>query len=430
MATARSLTDHLMTRLREVQRSFHRPLSDSPAARLADALDSMELVELVAILAEDFGVTSDRIDQAVGRKYGTVTEVAQCLEAAGFSLHQEHSPQKEPGQVRTRPGHQEMQPDTNHGPLGWLAATAVRLPEKIQSAKEMNEVLHRPPGWLESHAGIRQRHIWGEQDPLLAARDAAQECLNHAGVSASEVGALLVTSEAPPLAVGLAAAIHHQLQLPSEATALEIGGACTGFLAAWWTAIRLLPSCSNVLIVSIESHSKHLALGPGPAGEAAALFGDAAAACLLSDRPRNASSRPIQTILHQTDGSGAGLLLVEQAKKGSYELRMQGVALAGRAVRAMAQSVRDLIARQGLKVLDLDVVVVHGGNGRLPGLVALQLDIPSEQVWSQTALTGNVGSASLPVAWALGSNHPHGLVAWTAVGAGLTWAAALTGRPQ
>jgi 3-oxoacyl-[acyl-carrier-protein] synthase III len=124
------------------------------------------------------------------------------------------------------------------------------------------------------------------------------------------------------------------------------------------------------------------------------------------------------------------LLLVERGKTGSYELRMQGVALAGRAVRAMAQSVRELVERHGLKVADLDAVVVHGGNGRLPSLIALQLDIPAERIWSQTALTGNVGSASLPVAWASQVNHPRGQVAWTAVGAGLTWAAALTGQPE
>jgi 3-oxoacyl-[acyl-carrier-protein] synthase-3 len=241
---------------------------------------------------------------------------------------------------------------------------------------------------------------------------------------------LLVTSEAPPLSIGLAAALHHRLQLGSEATALEIGGACTGFLAAWWIAIQLLPARSNILILSVESHSQHLALGPGSAGEAAALFGDAAAACLMSMRPLGSSSRPIQAISHQTDGSGRGLLVVGHGKTGAYELRMQGVALAGRAVRAMAQSVRELVERHGFKVADLDAVVVHGGNGRLPALVAMQLDLPAERIWSQTALTGNLGSASLPVAWASQPNLPRGLVAWTAVGAGLTWAAALTDQPE
>jgi 3-oxoacyl-[acyl-carrier-protein] synthase III len=95
----------------------------------------------------------------------------------------------------------------------------------------------------------------------------------------------------------------------------------------------------------------------------------------------------------------------------------------------MAQSVRDLAERHGLPVSDLNAVVVHGGNGRLPNLIAMQLNLPPERIWSQTANTGNLGSASLPVAWAMHPEWPTGPVAWTAVGAGLTWAAALTGSP-
>jgi hypothetical protein len=87
-------------------------------------------------------------------------------------------------------------------------------------------------------------------------------------------------------------------------------------------------------------------------------------------------------------------------------------------------------------------VIVHGGNGRMPHLVALQLNLPPEKIWSQTSVTGNLGSASLPVAWAMRTSPPTpsptrgggsgegllpGPVAWTSVGAGLTWAAALTG---
>jgi 3-oxoacyl-[acyl-carrier-protein] synthase III len=219
----------------------------------------------------------------------------------------------------------------------------------------------------------------------------------------------------------------------------------------------MLPSTGTILIISVECHSQHLAISNprGPSGafsdsiqqgssleryiktsparlagstsEAAALFGDGAAACLLCDRPVADSAVPIRAILHRTDGSGAGLLQVDRGSTGDYELHMQGVSLAGRAVRAMAQSVRDLVQQEGLELTDLAAVVSHGGNGRMPALLALQLGLPPEKVWSQTPTTGNLGSASLPVAWAMAPGLPKGPVAWTAVGAGLTWAAALTG---
>jgi 3-oxoacyl-[acyl-carrier-protein] synthase-3 len=311
--------------------------------------------------------------------------------------------------------------------LGWLVSTTARLPDKIQTAAEINNTLGRPPDWLERHAGIKQRRVWGNQDAVGTAGEAARECLSRAGLAASEVGALLVTGEAPPTPVGIAAALHHQIGLSSETTALEIGGACTGFLAAWLMATRMLPRVPIILIISLECHSQHLALGPGPAGEAAALFGDGAAACLICDRPVGPSASPIRAVMHRSDGSGAGLLRVERGSSGSFELRMQGVAVAGRAVRVMAQSVRDLTERQEWQIDDLAAVIVHGGNGRMPNLIALQLNLPPERIWSQTSNTGNLGSASLPVAWALQPDPPLGPVAWTSAGAGLTWAAALTG---
>jgi 3-oxoacyl-[acyl-carrier-protein] synthase-3 len=107
---------------------------------------------------------------------------------------------------------------------------------------------------------------------------------------------------------------------------------------------------------------------------------------------------------------------------------MEGGALAGRAVRAMADAVTRLTERYGLSPSDLTGVVTHGGNGRLPGLLARQLRLAPERVWSETARTGNLGSASLPVAWAARQGASAGRVAWTAVGAGLTWGAALIGQ--
>ena len=76
---------------------------------------------------------------------------------------------------------------------------------------------------------------------------------------------------------------------------------------------------------------------------------------------------------------------------------------------------------------DLAAVVAHGGNGRLPSLLARQLGLPPERVWSETPRVGNLGSASLPVAWDARQPGPRGPAAWVSGGAGLTWAAAVTG---
>ena len=235
-------TVHLLGRLSEVRQHLDQeavPIED-PSARFVDVVDSMTLVEFLAVLAGDYGVTVREIEACAGHRFGTVAELAARLHAAG--VDQTFEPDRPAGK-----------PDLPiRRCLGWLAGAAARLPDTIHSAGSVNEALHRPAGWLERHAGIFQRRVWATQDPLPAAAEAGHACLEQAGLRTADVGALLVTSEAPPLLTGLAAALHQQLGLAPNVVALEIGGACNGFLTALWTAQKLLDQIDVVLVMAVE----------------------------------------------------------------------------------------------------------------------------------------------------------------------------------
>src|SRR5437667_10766011 len=78
---------HLLRRLREVQENLGFELTEGdPAALLADEVDSMGLVELIAVLAENCGVRPEVIEQAVGYCFGTVGELAEALASAGLTF--------------------------------------------------------------------------------------------------------------------------------------------------------------------------------------------------------------------------------------------------------------------------------------------------------------------------------------------------------
>jgi 3-oxoacyl-[acyl-carrier-protein] synthase-3 len=412
---------HLLGRVADVQRTLgtgaSRPVH--PTDRFADLLDSMGMVEFLALVADDCRVTPEAIEQSVGMEFGTVAGLAAALQATGIG------PRSQPAEPRLEAGQQK--PGSAAAGATWLVGTAVRLPRTVQPAAEINAILHRPPSWLEGHAGIVQRRFWAGEDPLAAAAAAGRDCVNGVGFDPADVGALLVTSEAPPFLAGLAAALHHRLGLRPAAPALEVGGACTGFLAVLWLARHILPQSGAVLVIAVEAPTRYLMLQPGPAGEAAALFGDGAAACLLCDRPATAGAVRLTDVVLGSDGGQGHLIQVDRTATGLIELRLDGGPLAGRAVRVMAQAVRQLAQAHGLAVDDLQAVVAHGGNGRMPALLARRLGLAPERVWSETAQTGNLGAASLPVAWATRADRPSGPVLWTSVGAGLTWAAALTG---
>ncbi len=167
---------------------------------------------------------------------------------------------------------------------------------------------------------------------------------------------------------------------------------------------------------------------PPKPSEAAALVGDGAAAVLLSSNRLGEQPVRLGEVSLHVDGSVGNLLRVEVSPVGVPELHMNGIALAGRAIHAMAESVLSLLQRNGRSLAEVSAIVTHGGNGRMPALLALRLGVDPERVWSATHATGNLGSASLPVAWAMREPKPDGLIVWTAVGAGLMWGAALLGE--
>lgn len=422
-ADHQTLTSHLLLRIREVRRHLgaEAPVPEDGEARFADLLDSMGLVEFLLLLADDCGVPPERIEQAVGREFGSVAELAARLEAAGLAPRcAVAKPSDLAESARSAPPASPL--------CNWLAATAVHLPKTVQAADELDDLLGRSRGWWQRHTGIRQRGLWAAEDPIAAAADAARQCLEQANTTPRDVGALLVTSEAPPLLTGLAAALHHRLELRPEAIALEIGGACTGLVAAVWLARQVNVVPPVVLLVAVEAATRYLEVRPGSTGEAAALFGDGAAACLLAATPVNEASRRIRDVTFGADGAAAHLIQVHATAQQPIELRLEGQALSIRAVKTLAQTVRALVEKNELQLADVGAIIVHGGNGRLPALVARQLELPAERVWSETAATGNLGAASLPVAWAAGP-PPSGPVVWAAIGAGLTWGAVLLDAP-
>jgi 3-oxoacyl-[acyl-carrier-protein] synthase-3 len=426
------LVAHLLDRLVQVRRALGWDSGDVPRpdTSFRDALDSMGLVEFLFVVAEECGTTPAVIEAAAGHRFGTVAELAMAMRAASIyplrvcsAVAKTDGPHDGNSSPATAPTTFSI---ANDADVVWLAATAAHLPRERQPASVLNRALDRPAGWLEEHANIQERCVWLDEDPVEAAAASGRACLARARMKPKEVRLLLVTSEAPPLLAGLASALHTRLELHPNTVAFEIGGACTGYLRALWLARELAPKMEAALMIAVEAPSRYLSLQPGPAGEAAALFGDAAAATLVHRSQVGAGAVPLLDLLLGSDGDAGRLIRLERAPSGSVALRLEGRALASRALTCMTETVRELSRRNGIAVPNLAGIVAHGGNGRLPKLLARQLKLHEDSVWSSTPTTGNLGSASLPVAWSTAGRRP-GPVAWTAVGAGLTWAGALTG---
>lgn len=431
-----NLVEYLLSVLRGVLEDLeiNDPGPLDAGVRFADVFDSMAMVEFLGLLAEDCGCELATIEEAVDPRSGTVGELAASMEAAGIGPRQataDVATSTHEGSVTAPVGRTaarqlaSLQVRPSSTQAVWLCGAAARLPDAVQYGHELDAAVGRPAGWLERRAGILQRRVWRDEDPIDAAARCATEALRSARIPRDRLGGLIVVSEAPPVAIGLAASVHGRIGLRVSTPCYELGGACTGFLSAMTLARNQLAATGPILIVAIEAHSQLLPLEQGPYGESAALFGDGCAAVVLDSESNGRRCGRLVELATYADCGAADLIRIRPRGVGTYCLEMEGVPLTEFALHALAEATRELATRSNLSVAKLSAIVAHGGNGRMPAMLARLLHVPATRVWSEVARTGNLGSASVPLAWASRTDSVTGPVIWTAVGAGLLWGAAL-----
>ena len=77
----------------------------------------------------------------------------------------------------------------------FLHAFGAHLPDRVVTNAEIAARLGRTPEWIENASGIRERR-WAAPENSVAdlAVAAAQDCMQRAGIQASELGLAIVAS--------------------------------------------------------------------------------------------------------------------------------------------------------------------------------------------------------------------------------------------
>jgi 3-oxoacyl-[acyl-carrier-protein] synthase-3 len=218
------------------------------------------------------------------------------------------------------------------------------------------------------------------------------------------------------------------------AAAYDISAGCTGFVYALAQAEQAIRAGSARLAVVIgaETLSRFV---DWEDRSTCVLFGDGAGAVVLQ-----AAENPggiLGTYLG-SDGSGANLLYVPAggarlptceatvAERQHY-VRMEGREVYRFAVKALERSTREVLARVGLEVGDVSLLIPHQANGRITETAARSLGLGPERVVETVEWCGNTSAASIPIALcraiADGRINEGDLLVLVGFGAGLTWGA-------
>ncbi|MBA2350120.1 MAG: beta-ketoacyl-ACP synthase 3 [Solirubrobacterales bacterium] len=301
-----------------------------------------------------------------------------------------------------------------------IAGFGAAVPEQVVDNLVVGAGAGVTPEWIVKRTGIEsRRHLRpGERLDALAAA-AGAEALAQAGLPATALDAVLVgtstADEVYPQAAPLVAAL-----LGAEgAMAWDTSLACTGFLAVLAQGAALIESgrATHVLAIGADAVSRNV--DPADKGPAA-LFGDGAGAAVLT---LGGAGRVGATVLG-CDGAHGSYLVAERS---DGIISMNGWEIFHHAVTRMAECSLEALAREGLSVEELALVVPHQANARITRALVERLGLREEQVVDDIADRGNTSAATVPLALhraaAEGRVPEEGAVLLCAFGAGLAWGA-------
>jgi len=212
--------------------------------------------------------------------------------------------------------------------------------------------------------------------------------------------------------------------------------ACSGFIYGLNMATQAISSGSvhTALVIGAETLSR---LVDWKDRNTCILFGDGAGAFVLQAAEERAG---VLSAVMRSDGSGSDLLTlpgggsrfpttIDTVTQGLHYVQMNGREVFRFATRVMSQSTQEAVAKAGLRLEDIQLVIPHQANQRIIETALKNLEIPPERCFINLDRYGNTSTASIPIAtceaFTAGRLKPGDNIVMVGFGAGLTWGAAV-----
>ena len=297
---------------------------------------------------------------------------------------------------------------------------ALAVPATTITNAPIAERLGVEPGWIESRTGIHERRaLQGDERVSDLAAEAGGLALAKSGLSADEIDLVVVaTTTQDEVTPNTAPLVAGALGLSNPA-AIDVGAACSAFVAALQVTTAQLESgrARKALVIGVDC--LHSFLNPDDR-RTAALFGDGAGAVVMT-----ASTEGRMGPIAMRSDCAPDMIRIPRG--GTLEMR--GHETFVNAVARISEITLDVLDQAGLTTADVDLFVYHQANARIIAAVGEKLALPPERVIDCIKSYGNTSAASIPIALAEaeadGRLKPGMRVLVGAFGAGFTWGGAL-----
>lgn len=311
-----------------------------------------------------------------------------------------------------------------------VRGTGHYLPSRVVENSFFEQTLDTTDEWIRTRTGIERRHFAAEDEytsdlALAAARDA----LDHAGMTADDIDAIVLATSTPDLTFPAVATMVQAGLGMTRGFAYDVQAVCAGFVFALANADGLIRTgqADRVLVIGAETFSRIM---DWTDRGTCVLFGDGAGAVILeaAEGTGDSSDRGILACDLNSDGKLRDLLYVDGgvSRTGTAgALRMQGNLVFRHAVEKLAATANRVLDKAGLAASDVDWLVPHQANLRIITGTAQKMGLPVERVVLTVADHGNTSAASIPLALAVADREGRfkqgDVVLTEAIGGGMSW---------
>ena len=309
------------------------------------------------------------------------------------------------------------------------------LPERIVTNADLEKIVDTSDEWIVQRTGIRERRIAADtQTAADLAIEAARSALAKADLIGADIDGVIVATSTPDTTFpSVAVKVQAALGCKHGPT-FDVQAVCSGFLYGLSVADSMMRTghAKRMLVIGAEKMSSILNWDDRTT---CVLFGDGAGAVVLEiddSGDGTSADRGILSTHLYADGNHCDILKTSGGVSSTGDagyIVMEGREVFRHAVDKMAGAVRDVLETNAVRADQIDWLVPHQANIRILEGAAKKLGVGMDQVVVTVDRHGNTSAASIPLALAEamddGRIAPGQLVMLEALGAGLTWGAAL-----
>ncbi len=323
-------------------------------------------------------------------------------------------------------------------PRSRILGTGRYVPSRVVENAEIARDVETTDEWIRKHTGIERRHIAADNEvtsDLCAA--ASRSAIEAAGLTVADLDMIVVATSSGDSPMP-ATAVHVQQKLGADLIpSFDINASFAGFLYAMTIADQFIAAGTykTVLVVGGDLMSRRV----DPSDRVTRpLFGDGAGAVVLG--PTTGDGRGILSSKIHADGTLAHLIAVpgggsaepmteERLLKKRQFIHMEGSELFHITVKHLTSYSMQALKAAGLTSAELDWVVPHQANTNIVEKISQRLGFSRKKFVENISEYGNTSAASIPIALDEavrdGRIQPNQTVLLCALGAGITWGAAI-----